>query len=240
MPSDNDFPGFPQRTFEFLAALSRNNTKEWFDAHRGDYKDFYVAPAVALASALRPHLWAISPTVKVEPRINGSLLRINRDTRFSRNKAPYRTHIDLVFWEGERRGFDSPSFLFRLEPNTLTIGAGIVHLGKDALAKYRAAVANPELAESLRSIVRELTRDDTYAVIGKMRGSYVRGIEEGSDLAKNDSLWAAISGPVPTEARSSALVDYCARHYGAMSPLIGWLLRDAGIATASGANSHPQ
>ena len=96
------FSGFPRETARFLADLAKNNEKAWFDAHRGDYDQFYVAPALAFVAAIGPRLQKISPTVAFEPRINGSLFRINRDVRFSKDKRPYKDHIDLWFWHGAR------------------------------------------------------------------------------------------------------------------------------------------
>ena len=72
-----DFDGFSEKTLRFLRGLSQNNNKPWFDAHRDDYEEGIVEPAKAFVSALGPRLRKISKTVQFEPRINGSLFRIN-------------------------------------------------------------------------------------------------------------------------------------------------------------------
>ncbi len=53
--------------------------------------------------AMREPLAAIAPGANADPRVNGSIFRINRDTRFSRDKTPYKTHVDLWFWMGPER-----------------------------------------------------------------------------------------------------------------------------------------
>jgi uncharacterized protein (TIGR02453 family) len=98
------FGGFPKGTAKFLRGLSKNNEKAWFEAHRGDYQTGYVEPALAFVEAIGPRLQKISPSISFEPKINGSLFRINRDVRFAKDKRPYKDHIDLWFWHGDKRG----------------------------------------------------------------------------------------------------------------------------------------
>ena len=86
--STSTFQGFPEGTIAFLGAISVNNSREWFEAHRADYEHYYLEPALAFVEALGPRLQQISETVQYEPRINGSLFRIQRDVRFSKDKTP--------------------------------------------------------------------------------------------------------------------------------------------------------
>ncbi|HEX9783748.1 MAG TPA: DUF2461 family protein, partial [Opitutaceae bacterium] len=108
------FSGFPSETARFLRAFGENNDKAWFDAHRADYESAYLAPARSFVAALGPRLQRISPAVAFAPKVNGSIFRINRDVRFFKDKWPYKDHIDLWFWRGDRRGWDSPGFFFRM------------------------------------------------------------------------------------------------------------------------------
>src|SRR2546426_751908 len=78
------FTGFPREGTQFLAELRSNNNKAWFDAHRQAYDAGLMAPARALVSDLGAQLQArVSPTIHAEPKVNGSIMRINRDIRFS-------------------------------------------------------------------------------------------------------------------------------------------------------------
>src|SRR5690606_31502748 len=88
---------FSDRSFRFLRALARNNDRAWFNAHRGDYEAHVKAPFQRLLGDLQPALQVVSAHYRAEPAGNGgSLFRIHRDTRFSNNKAPYKT------WQGAR------------------------------------------------------------------------------------------------------------------------------------------
>ncbi|NND02169.1 MAG: DUF2461 family protein, partial [Acidimicrobiia bacterium] len=84
-----DFAGFPAETQRFLRELSSNNTKQWFDAHRNDYDDYWVTPAKAFVAAAGDALQGLAP-VEAQPKVNGSIFRVNRDIRFSADKRPYK------------------------------------------------------------------------------------------------------------------------------------------------------
>jgi uncharacterized protein (TIGR02453 family) len=102
------FGGFPPETISFLRELRDHNRKDWFDAHLDDYEAFWVAPARAFVVAAGQQLAELAPGIRAEPRVLGSILRINRDTRFSRDQRPYKDHLDFWFWEGERRRAAEP------------------------------------------------------------------------------------------------------------------------------------
>ena len=83
------------------------------------------------------------PGIATEARVNGSIFRINRDTRFSKDKTPYKDHLDFWFWEGQRKTALSGLFL-RIAPAAVTVGAGAHGFDPTRLARYRAAVADAD------------------------------------------------------------------------------------------------
>src|SRR4051794_4151449 len=100
-----DFSGFSKDTLQFVAELRLNNEKAWFDENRPRYEAAWLEPAKRFVVALGERLKKkVSKTVQYEPKINGSIMRINRDTRFSKDKQPYKTHLDLWFWDGAEKG----------------------------------------------------------------------------------------------------------------------------------------
>ena len=99
------FTGFSKDTIAFLRELEKNNTKVFFDANKARFEKVWVEPAMALVMAVGPALQKRTPAISFEPRIGGSLMRMNRDVRFSKDKSPYKTHLDLFFWEGEDKGW---------------------------------------------------------------------------------------------------------------------------------------
>ena len=97
-------PRFPRAGLEFLRALKRNNRRPWFQKHREEYERFVRAPMVELVWALRKEFARIAPEMVADPAV--SLYRIYRDTRFSADKSPYKTHTAAVF---PRRGLGKHS-----------------------------------------------------------------------------------------------------------------------------------
>jgi uncharacterized protein (TIGR02453 family) len=224
--ADSEFTGFPDGTFRFLRGIARDNSKQWFEVHRADYEQFYVEPAKALVAALGPRLQKISPTVRFEPRVNGSLFRINRDVRFAKDKSPYKTHLDLWFWEGEHRGWDSPGFFFRMFADKLILGAGMHRFEKAHLEAYRRAVLNRRQGAALEAAIDEVKRAGPYEIGGATRKQVPRGFDpqhERAQLLLHEGLWAGLENPIPAEARSRAFVNVCIAHFRAVCPVSRWL-----------------
>lgn len=119
---------FTDATLRFLRALARHNTRTWFDAHRADYERHVRQPFLALVGDLQPALAATSPHYRADPRpAGGSLFRIHRDTRFSANKAPYKTWQGARLFHERRREVPAPSFYVHVEPGASFVGAGLWH-----------------------------------------------------------------------------------------------------------------
>jgi uncharacterized protein (TIGR02453 family) len=219
------FDGFPSETLRFLAGIRDHNDKKWFEAHRADYERAFLAPAVAFAEALAPRLRKIEPDVSVEPRVNGSIMRINRDIRFSKDKSPYKDHLDLWFWTGDRKGWDTSGFFFRLTPDRLVIGAGMHGFAPPALARYRAAVADARKGAALASTVAKLRAAgfDVGTESYKKVPSGVAADHPRAALLRHGGLHAGWEGKHPSELRSAAFVGLVADRFKAVAPIHRWL-----------------
>jgi uncharacterized protein (TIGR02453 family) len=225
---DTVFSGFPAQTFEFLSGLAANNEKAWFEAHRPLYEAGYVAPGRALVEALGPRLREISPSVQFDAKTNGSLSRINRDVRFSKNKAPYKTHLDLWFWHGDRRGWSTPGFWFRLTPESVYMGSGMHALEKEPLEAFRQSVVHPRSAKSLLAAVAEVKAAGPYTIGEKTRKTPPRGFDADGPAAEYllyEGLHAGIELPVEA-ARQPNFAEQCVMHFRATWPVSRWLMEE--------------
>jgi uncharacterized protein (TIGR02453 family) len=219
------FAGFQRDTARFLDGIRHNNRKAWFEAHRDDYESAFLGPAQAFAEAIAPRLRKIDPAVVVEPRVNGSIMRINRDVRFSKDKTPYKDHLDLWFWTGERKGWDSSGFFFRLTPDRLILGAGIHSFAPPTLARYRKAVLDQKRGAALARLVIAL-RDDGYEVGIESYKKVPTGVSSEhprAALMRHGGLHATWEGIHPSAVRSPAFVDFVADHFSACAPVHRWL-----------------
>jgi len=219
--------GFPPDTVAFLSDLRRNNDKRWFDANRDRYEAAYVAPAKAFVEAAAPGLAAVVPGIRAEARVLGSIFRINRDTRFSSDKRPYKDHLDLWFWEGDRKAASSGLFL-RVSPDGVTVGAGAHGFPRDQLARYREAVCGPSSGPELIAAVTRMERDG-HEVGGETYARTPRGFDAGDAggpaerLLRHSALF--VHDDLPAEAAIEAdLLGDLLRRWKAFAPLHRWLV----------------
>lgn len=114
---------FTTATFDFLRDLRANNTKPWFEANKARWEEHGRAPLLAFVRAMKAPLQAISPHYVADDRPNGgSMFRIYRDTRFSKDKSPYKTHLAAQFRHAMVSGpasevVHAPGFYFNLAPD---------------------------------------------------------------------------------------------------------------------------
>jgi uncharacterized protein (TIGR02453 family) len=133
------FEGFPKEGLTFLKQLKKNNTREWFAQHKSEFENFVKLPMQCFISELKTPMSKLAPEMEINPKKN--IFRIYRDTRFSKDKTPYKTHVAAVFhlkghWE------DSAGYYVHVEPGQIYVGGGIYMPDADQLKKIRAAIAN--------------------------------------------------------------------------------------------------
>ena len=132
---------FTPATFDFLGELAANNNRDWFGIHKPRYERDVKSPALRFISDFGPRLARISSRFRADPRANGgSLFRIYRDTRFSRDKSPYKTHTGIHFRHEAARDAHAPGFYLHLEPGSVFVGCGVWRPGGPALRKIREAI----------------------------------------------------------------------------------------------------
>lgn len=137
---------FTPATFRFLTELARRNERDWFNANKARYLSDVQEPALQFVADFAPKLAKLSPHFVADPRPQGgSLFRIYRDTRFSKDKTPYKTHIAMRF-SHEAAGPDvhAPGFYVHIEPGSSYAGMGLWR-PEAALARRirQAIVDNP-------------------------------------------------------------------------------------------------
>jgi uncharacterized protein (TIGR02453 family) len=129
--------------FSFLAELRENNSKEWFQANKDRYRNDVQEPLLEFISAFAQPLSTISANFVADPRPNGgSMFRIYRDVRFSRDKSPYKVHAAAQFRHRAGRDVHAPGFYLHLEPGSVFMGAGLWHPDGPTLNAIRAAIVD--------------------------------------------------------------------------------------------------
>ena len=227
-----DFSGFPQEGLRFLAGLQENNNREWFEAHKDQYRTQVLAPAQDLVFALGERLKReISPGVVYDTATNGSgsILRIYRDLRFSKDQRPYNPYVRLVFWEGPRKKMENPSFFLRIAPDGVGAYAGIYVFAKPVLAAYRDAVVEDELGPELEAAIDAVKGAGAYTVGGEHYKRVPRGYPADhprAELLRYNGLWAHTADAAdPAASATPDLVEVCMEHCRNMAPLHHWLVK---------------
>jgi uncharacterized protein (TIGR02453 family) len=132
---------FSGRTFTFLRDLAENNNREWFQANKVRYEEEVRGPALQFIQDFSPHLKRLSEHFRADPRATGgSLFRIQRDTRFAKDKSPYKTHAGIQFRHDRGKDVHAPGFYLHLEPKGCFVGLGIWHPDGKAAKKIREAI----------------------------------------------------------------------------------------------------
>jgi uncharacterized protein (TIGR02453 family) len=128
--------------FDFLRDLKQHNTRPWFEAQKARYEDEVKEPCFRFISDFGPELRKISRHFQAIPKaVGGSLFRIYRDTRFSKDKTPYKTHTGLHFRHEQARDAHAPGFYLHLEPEECFLGVGIWHPDSATLTSIRRHLA---------------------------------------------------------------------------------------------------
>ncbi|HTY38981.1 MAG TPA: DUF2461 domain-containing protein [Bacteroidota bacterium] len=220
------FDGFPKEGLSFLKRLKRNNRRPWFEKHKSEYEEFVKLPMQSFIAALKSPMMKLAPEFQVDPK--KSMFRIYRDTRFSRNKNPYKTHIAAIFhvhghWQ------ESAGFYAHIEPGSVYVGGGIYMPGSDQLKLIRRAIA--ESAEEFIDIIedRRFTRR-----FGSLEGEKLQRMPLGypahhpmGDWLKFKSFYAGAEWG-EKECLSRSFVEHVLGAYSDILPLVRFLNKALG------------
>ena len=134
---------FSPGLFAFLRDLGANNDRDWFNANKDRYESVVRQPALDFITDFGERLDAISPHFVADARtVGGSLFRIHRDTRFSKDKTPYKTNTGMHFRHENARDAHAPGFYLHLEPRNCFMGAGIWRPETAAVNEIRNQIAH--------------------------------------------------------------------------------------------------
>jgi uncharacterized protein (TIGR02453 family) len=200
-------PRLSANTVRFLRALKRNNRREWFSAHRDDYEAHVRAPMIAIVERLAEDFREFAPELVASPKL--SLYRIHRDTRFSENKAPYKTHAAAVFPTRGLPKHEGAGLYFHVSHEDVWIGGGVYApppprlqaIREHIAANYqhlRAIVESPAFRRRVVLEGEQLTRLPRGFPRDHPAGNYLRykqfiaGAQFPTSLAESPRLYATI------------------------------------------------
>ena len=177
---------FSPELFQFLKELGRNNNREWFTANKRRYEETVLGPSVRFAAEMGPKLARFSPHLTVDARpFGGSISRIYRDTRFSKDKSPYKTNVGIHF--AHDRSSDSeqhlPGLYFHIEPGGSMVASGIWRPEPPALKRIRDAIVSDSSGWSRVTRSCPPSGGESYA---RVPAGFPAGHKFAADLKRKD------------------------------------------------------
>jgi len=226
-----EFHGFPEECIAFYRNLSKNNNTAWFKKHKTDFDEYVMKPARSFVFEMGERLRTIAFGINADPRINRSLFRINRDTRFTKDKTPYKTHLGILFWEGSGKRMESSGYYFHIEAEKVMLGAGIYCFPGHLMEKYREYAVDRKHGPALAKAIDTVFARGPYTIEGKYYKRIPRGFDpdhKNASLLLHNGLYAGIESEIPDELFSRDLLDYCFVRFKDMSPIHDWLMKCTG------------
>ena len=175
---------FTAASFDFLDKLAKNNKRDWFQDHKQMYEDAVRTPALSFISDMSDELAFISPHFLAIPKkVGGSLMRVNRDVRFGKDKRPYKTNIGIQFRHERGKDVHAPGFYVHIEPEDCFVGVGIWRPDSPSLGKIRDTIV--EKGEHWKVASREKAFRKTFALGGEMLKNPPRGYDKEHPLLED-------------------------------------------------------
>ncbi|MCB1216955.1 DUF2461 domain-containing protein [bacterium] len=218
------FTGFTKKTIAFYRDLAKHNEREWFEAHRDSYMNDVIAPAQSFIVSMGGKVAKLSGGLQANPDYNGkgSFKKIFTDVRYNQDRNPYKTWMDIMFWEGTRKSKkDNSAFYLRMNPEKLFLVAGIKGFDNSLLKGWRSEMANTAKQKAAKTVVDKL-RKGGYEILGETYKTLPRGANEDGpmpELQKYSGFYAVHEEKLPDVVYSEKLLEHCLKHYKAMLPL---------------------
>ncbi len=180
-------PYFDKKLFNFLRELRKNNDRDWFKARKARFEQEARDPLLRFVADVGARLAKISPFIVADPRpIGGSVFRIYRDTRFSRDKSPYKTHLGAHFKHAAGKDVHTPGFYLHLEPGNVFAGTGIWHPDGKTLGKIRDAIVEDPAA--YEKIISRKAFAESCTITGDRLKRPPRGYDKDHPLVEHLKL----------------------------------------------------
>lgn len=221
---------FSPDLFSFLRDLAANNDREWFKANRPRYMASVRDPALAFISEFTDPLNDISPHFRADPRpVGGSLFRIHRDVRFSKDKSPYKTAVGIQFRHALGKDAHAPGFYLHLAPGEVFLGMGSWHPDGPTVRAIRERIV--EEPDEWRAVLDSPgIASSQVDLVGDSLKRAPRGFDPEhpllDDLKRKDFI-----GTIPLTEKDATRPNFretVAEGFGMGAPLVAFLCRAVG------------
>ena len=211
---------------KFLIELKKNNNRAWFEKNRERYETDVREPALAFIRSMAPALRGLSKhLLAVDKKVGGSLMRIHRDVRFSKDKQPYKTNLGISFRHAKGKDIHAPGYYFHVDPDSIFLAAGMWHPESAALAGVRRSIDKDSAAWKRARDAKAFTAQ--WSLEGDSVKTTPRGYAADhpmiDDLRRKDFI--AVSSLTKRDVTRKDLVAVVAGRLKTAKPFMAWQAR---------------
>ena len=221
------FNGFSKKGIEFLKDLENNNTKIWFENNRYIWEDEIKKVNEQFVYEMGETLQILVPSINYKAKVSGSLFKIYRDVRFSKNKTPLKDKIGLLFWQGNTHRMQSSSFYMHYTKDYYFIATGIRNFKPELLKKYRKYLKDENKRIELFNILHNL-KQKGYKLPQKKFKKIPKVLSEQKDdihidLSLYGAMFAYNEFKIDKTFYTLNIIDKCFKIYDDMKELQVWV-----------------
>src|SRR5579862_795412 len=219
------FTGFPPGGFDFFLELSHRQSREWFKANKQRYEELWANPFRALLDELAERMGDVLPDMTLAPR---HVFRIQRDTRFSPDKSPYKTHIagHVTAYSRGEADWSVPGMYIHFGLDDSVAAVGQWGMDKDQLRLFRQAVDNERSGAALQKLVTKLKADgfslSSHEGLKRVPPPFPQDHERG-ELLKMKGLSVSVVNLPEELMPSHDLADWLSERLRQAAPVAKWL-----------------
>ena len=214
---------FTAASLQFLNKLAQNNSREWFKEHQDEYEHVVRTPALRFIEQMQPGILAISTKLTAVPKkVGGSLMRPQRDSRFSKDKTPYKTNVGIQFRHFQGKDVHAPGFYLHIAEEGCFVAAGIWHPESKALNAIRAC--NDENPNAYQKALKTL-QDQGFIMDGDSLTRPPKGYDKThpllTELKRKDFI--AVKSIDFEELCKPGAINFCTAQFHYCAPLMAYL-----------------
>ena len=222
---------FSKDLFKFLRELAKNNNKPWFEKNRARYEEHVKAAGLAFIADMQIPMEIMAPRIVVDPRPNGgSMFRIYRDVRFSKDKSPYKTHVGIQLRHRAGKDAHAPGYYLHLEPGEVFAGGGVWHPEGKALHGIRKAIESRP--GEWKKLVRSAAFKRRFELWGERLKRPPRDFDPNHPMIEDIKMkdFIALENFSEKDAVSEDFMPRIVKSFEKMVPLMRFLAENAGYS----------
>ena len=222
---EGSFNGFSQRTLNFLKNLRVNNNKAWFETRRGEYQEYLLNPLQDLVVDLTEFMLTIDPHFEIRPMVGKTISRIYRDTRFSKDKSPFKNTMWITFKKPNNDWKDAPAYFFEISPDSYRYGMGFYSASKETMDRLREMIVRK--SKEFFKVFSLYSKQNAFVVEGE---KYKRILndnipEEFQDWYQRKNLYLVCNRRIDDSIFSKKLLNNLISDFGLITPFYHYLWR---------------